>query len=149
MATYAIVSGNGTLEFLTSGSEMDAIGEAYAAGADEVYLDQTFSPVSPDANPRIGPDRAWEMVGNLYMDLQRPMSLADAHAQIVPYMPMRKTTGEVAKLWASPELMSYNFLRANYKTMRRETHVPAQSRAARSPESAPAWATANAWWWLK
>lgn len=147
MATYAVVDADGTLEFMVRGTEADAVGEAYAEGADEVFLDQTFSPVGPQSNPRIGPDWAWEMAGNLYMDLERAMAegIDEAHAQMVGYLPLRAKTGQVAKLWADPELMSYNLLRSNYKTSRRETQVPAQSRAPRSPESAPAWASAQAW----
>lgn len=147
MPTYAVVDADGTLEFVVRGSEADAVREAYAEGADEVYLDQTFSPVGIEANPKIGPDRAWEMVGNLYMDLDRAMQedLRDAHAQLVGFLPLRAKTGQVAKLWADPELMSYNLLRSNYKTQRRETQVPAMSRAPRSAESAPAWNAAQAW----
>lgn len=148
MATYVVVDAFGTVQFSVDGTEADAVGEAYAAGADEVYLDQTFSPVGREPNQRrLGPDLAWEMVGHLHIDLREAMSMSleEAAPLVAQYFPVLRTTGKRAKVWEDPDLMALNLMRSNYKTQRRETHVPAQSRAPRSPESAPAWDTAEAW----
>lgn len=146
MALYAVVDPSGNVQFSVEGSVADAVGEAYAAGADEVFLDQTFEPIGPTPNPALDPERAWANVGNLYIDLRRAMDLSpeEAATALAQYFPIRRT-GKIASVWTHPDTAALNLIRPNYKTSRRETHVPALSEAPRSPDSAPAWALAERW----